>query len=333
MPMTTVLKLDDIKRLIDIPQLIREIEAGFVLYSEGRVTVPPVGFLHFDEPPGDVHIKYGYISGDEYYVLKMASGFYNNPEMGLPISDGLLLVFSQKTGELKLILLDECWLTDMRTAAAGAVAAKHLAAKNIHHIGIVGTGVQARLQLEILQNVVDCKSCFIWGRDSTKVRRMIEELRAKASVQAWGLEIKATRTLDDLVSQCNLIVTATSAKSPLIMADHVQKGTHITAMGSDDHGKQELEAEVLAKADLVVADSISQCIDLGECFWAVQGRQIEEDSILELGHVIKNPAIGRTSEDQISVVDLTGVAIQDIQIAKMVARALWEDQKQARQES
>ena len=331
--MTTVLKLDDIKRLIDIPQLIREIEAGFVLYSEGRVTVPPVGFLHFDEPPGDVHIKYGYISGDEYYVLKMASGFYNNPELGLPISDGLLLVFSQKTGELKLILLDECWLTDMRTAAAGAVVAKHLAAKNIHHIGIVGTGVQARLQLEILQNVVDCKSCFIWGRDSTKVQRMIEELCAKASVQAWGLEIKATKTLDDLVSQCNLIVTATSAKSPLIMADHVQKGTHITAMGADDHGKQELEAEVLAKADLVVADSISQCIDHGECFWAVQGRLIEKDSILELGHVIKNPAIGRTSEDQISVVDLTGVAIQDIQIAKMVARALWEDQKQARQES
>lgn len=126
MPMTTVLKLDAIKRLIDIPQLISEIEAGFVLYSEGRVNVPPVGFLHFDEPPGDVHIKYGFVTGDEYYVLKMASGFYNNPALGLPTGDGLLLVFSQKTGELKLILLDECWLTDMRTAAAGAVAAKYL---------------------------------------------------------------------------------------------------------------------------------------------------------------------------------------------------------------
>jgi ornithine cyclodeaminase len=335
MPVTTVLKLDEIKRLIDIdiPQLILEIEAGFVLYSEGRVKVPPVGFLHFDEPPGDVHIKYGFVSGDEYYVLKMASGFYNNPELGLPISDGLLLVFSQKTGELELILLDKCWLTDMRTAAAGAVAAKHLAAKNIHHIGIVGTGVQARLQLEILRDVVDCKSCFIWGRDSTKVQIMIEDLRARDSVQAWGLEIKATKDLDDLVSQCNLIVTATSARSPLIRADQVQRGTHITAMGSDDHGKQELEAEVLAKADLVVADSVSQCVDHGECFHAVQERLIEESSILELGHVIKKPAIGRTSEDQITVADLTGVAIQDIQIAKMVDRALREKQKQARQQS
>jgi ornithine cyclodeaminase len=326
MLMTTILKLDEIKRLIDIPQLIREIEAGFALYSEGRVTVPPVGFLHFDEPPGDVHIKYGFVTGDEYYVLKMASGFYSNPELGLPASDGLILVFSQKTGELKLILLDKCWLTDMRTAAAGAVAAKHLAAKSIHNIGIVGTGVQARLQLEILRDIVDCKSCFIWGRDPTKVQRMIEDLRARDGIQAWGLEIKATRTLDDLVSKCNLIVTTTSAKSPLIRADQVQKGTHITAMGSDDHGKQELEAELLAKADLVVADSVAQCVDHGECFYAVQGKLIEESSILELGHVIKNPAIGRTSEDQITVVDLTGVAIQDIQIAKMVARALREDE-------
>jgi ornithine cyclodeaminase len=333
MPVTTVLKLDEIKRLIDIPQLIREIESGFALYSEGRVIVPPVGFLHFDEPPGDVHIKYGFVSGDEYYVLKMASGFYNNPELGLPASDGLLLVFSQKTGELKLILLDRCWLTDMRTAAAGAVAARHLAPKNIHHIGIVGTGVQARLQLEILRDIVDCKSCLIWGRDPAKVQRMIKDLRAKDTIQAWGLEIRATKALDDLVSQCSLIVTTTSAKSPLVRANRVQKGTHITAMGSDDHGKQELEAELLAKADLVVADSVAQCVDHGECFYAVQGKLIEEGSILELGHVIKNPAFGRTSEDQITVADLTGVAIQDIQIAKMVASALPEDRQQARQRS
>jgi ornithine cyclodeaminase len=263
----------------------------------------------------------------------MASGFYNNPELGLPIGDGLLLVFSQKTGEPELILLDKCWLTDMRTAAAGAVAAKHLAAKNIHHIGIVGTGVQARLQLEILRDVVECQSCYVWGRDSTKVETMIGDLRERDGIEDWGLEIMAMKDLDDLVSQCNLIVTATSAKSPLIRADRVQEGTHITAMGSDDHGKQELEAELLAKADLVVADSVSQCVEYGECFHAVHEGQIEKSSILELGCVIKNPTIGRTSEDQITIADLTGVAIQDIQVAKMVDRALRENQKQARQRS
>ncbi len=316
--MTTVLKLDEIKRLIETPRLIREIEAGFVLYSEGHVVVPPVGFLHFDQPPGDVHIKYGFVTGDDIYVLKMASGFYDNPELDLPVSNGLLLVFSQKTGQLKLILLDECWLTDMRTAAAGAVAAKHLAPDNVHHIGIVGTGVQARLQLEMLREVIDCQSCFIWGRDASKAQRMIEDLQASEAVQSWGLDLKVATDIDELVSQCNLIVTTTSAREPLIRADQVRKGTHVTAMGSDDHGKQELEAGLLAKADRVVADSVSQCVDHGECFYAVRGGQVEESSILELGNVIRDPAIGRTGEDQITVVDLTGVAIQDIQIARMI---------------
>jgi ornithine cyclodeaminase len=317
----TVLDLGEIKSLVDTPELIQEIETGFVLYSEGLVNVPPVGFLHFDDPPGDVHIKYGFISGGDYYVLKMASGFYNNAELGLPVADGVILVFSQKSGALELILLDECWLTDMRTAAAGAVAAKHLAPDAVHRIGIVGTGVQARMQLEMLRTVVDCKSCLVWGRDSAKVRSMIDDLRASESIQAWGLDIQVAETVDDLAARCNLIVTTTSAKDPLIRADQVRSGTHITAMGSDDDGKQELEAELLAKADRVVADSVSQCSEYGECVHAIQGGLIDAISILELGQVIKNPEMGRTSEDQITIADLTGVAIQDIQIAKMVDRA------------
>jgi ornithine cyclodeaminase len=238
MPKPTVLTLDEIKCLINVPQLIQEIETGFVLYSEGKVVVPPVGFLHFDQPPGDVHIKYGFVTGDDYYVLKMASGFYNNADLGLPVADGVILVFSQQTGQLKLVLHDECWLTDMRTAVAGAVAAKHLAPKNVRHIGIVGTGVQARLQLELLRDVVDCRNCVIWGRDASKVQRMIEDLQANETIQAWGLDIKAATEINELVSECNLIVTTTSAREALIRADQVQPGTHITAMGSDDHGKQ-----------------------------------------------------------------------------------------------
>jgi len=318
--MAIVLNIDEIKRLVDIPGLIEDIEAGFVLYCEGRVKVPPVGFLHFDDPPGDVHIKYGYVIGDDYYVVKMASGFYNNPDLGLPASNGLILLFSQKTGELKLIMLDECWLTDIRTAVAGAVAAKHLAPKTITHIGIVGTGVQAGLQLEMLQHVVDCNSCIIWGRNRQKVQALIDELQSKESFLAWGLKFQGTDDMEFLTSQCELIVTTTSAKAPLIKADQVKRGTHITAMGADDHGKQELEAALLAKADILVADSVSQCVDHGECFHAVSNNLIEENAILELGHVIKNPNMGRTNDDQISIVDLTGVAIQDIQIAKMVNR-------------
>lgn len=319
--MTDVLTLEQIKKLVDVTQLVDEIETGFALYSAGRVNVPPVGFLHFEEPPGDVHIKYGSVVGDDYYVLKIASAFYNNPALGLPASNGSVLVFSQKTGELKLVLLDECWLTDMRTAAAGAVAARHLAPRNVHGIGIVGTGVQARLQLELLHGVVDCKSCLIWGRSPDKAQQMIDELSAVKSIQEWGIELQVAESLEELAANCNLIVTTTPAKSPLISADMIHKGTHITAMGSDDEGKQELESALLGKAGLVVADSISQCVDHGECLAAVRDDHIEASAIVELGAIISDPATGRSNDDQITIADLTGVAIQDIQIAKMVDRA------------
>jgi ornithine cyclodeaminase len=319
--MPKVIELDEIKQLIDVPKLIQGIEDGFVLYSDDKVVVPPVGFLNFKEPPGDVHIKYGYVKNDDVYVLKVASGFYDNEKNGVPFADGVILVFSQQTGHLKLVLHDQCWLTDMRTAAAGAVAARYLAPKNVSCIGIIGTGGQARMQLEMLKDIVDCKQCLVWGRDAAKVEKMIGDLRANTTIQDWGLDIKAAADINELVAACNLIVTTTSAREALISADMVIKGTHITAMGSDDLGKQELAAELLGKADRVVADSISQCVHHGECSHAVNDKTIAEKSILELGNVIKNPELGRTSDEQITVADLTGVAIQDIQIAKMVSDA------------
>lgn len=327
--MKNVLDLDEIKRLVSIPEIIKQIEAGFVFYSDGKVNVPPVGFLHMDNPPGDVHIKYGAIKDDEVYVLKVASAFYQNHQSGLPVNDGVMLVFSQKNGQLKLILHDEGWLTDIRTAAAGAVAAKHLAPSVVQQIGIIGTGVQARLQLEFLRDVIDCKQCVVWGRDNNQVQLMIEELQSQACIKEWGLHIKAADSLNNLVSTSNFIVTTTSAKEPLVLADQVQKGTHITAMGSDDHGKQELEAALLAKADCVIADSIEQCVDHGECGAAVRGKLIDVQSIVEFGHAIKTPGVGRTNDDQITIVDLTGVAVQDIQIAKMVAAGFERESSKA----
>jgi ornithine cyclodeaminase len=316
--MPKVLELDEIKSRINVPELIQAIEDGFVLYSEDKVVVPPVGFLNFKDPPGDVHIKYGYVKDDDVYVLKVASGFYDNEKLGVPFADGVILVFSQQTGHLKSVLHDQCWLTDMRTAAAGAVAARHLAPKNVSCIGIIGTGGQARMQLEMLKDIVDCNQCLVWGRDAAKVEKMIGDLRANPTIQDWGLKIEAAESVDELAAKCNLIVTTTSAREAIVLANQVQAGTHITAMGSDDHGKQELEAALLGRADIVVADSIAQCVDHGECFHAVKEKQIDEASILELGNVIKNPELGRTNDEQITIADLTGVAIQDIQIAKMV---------------
>lgn len=319
--MIKVMELDEIRSRIDVPAMIQAIEDGFVLYSDGKVVVPPVGFLNFTDPPGDVHIKYGYVKGDSVYVLKVASGWYENEKLGVPFADGVLLVFSQQTGHLQIVLHDECWLTDMRTAAAGAVAARHLAPGNVNAIGIVGTGGQARMQLELLKDIVDCNVCYAWGRNAGKLAAMIDDLNGNDDIRNWGLDIRTAQDMDELTANCNLIVTTTSAREPLIRADQVRPGTHITAMGSDDHGKQELGADVLGKADLVVADSISQCVDHGECFHAVKAKAIDEAAIVELGNVISDPSLGRSSDDQVTVADLTGVAIQDIQIAKLASGA------------
>jgi len=311
-----VIGIDQIKEALQSIDIIPAIEAGFVAYSEGKAVVPPVGELIFHDPPGDVHIKYGYLAGDAYYVIKIASGFYENPKLNLPSSNGLMLLFSQKTGELLSILLDEGYLTHLRTAAAGAIAARYLAPPEIHRIGIVGTGTQARVQLRYLMRVTDCREVIAWGRHREKLARYREELEPE------GFSIDTTQDTRDVTSTCNLIVTATASTSPLLWGEQIQRGTHITAVGADTPEKQELDPAILAKADLVVADSVSQCMERGEIAHAIRGQVIEKEGIVELGHIISGKAPGRTSDDQITVADLTGVAVQDIQIAKAVYEAI-----------
>ena len=305
------LSLKEIKAALPSVDLMAEIEQGFVAYSQGRAVVPPIGELIMHDPPGEVHIKYGYIAGDDYYVIKIASGFFENPKLDLPSSNGLMLVFSQKTGTLEAVLLDEGHLTDIRTAVAGAITAKHLAPSSIERIGIVGTGVQARLQLEYLAPVTECRDVLVWGRNGDKLSAYEQDMSAK------GFEVSTTTDADEIIASCSLIVTTTAATSPLLTGQ-VQPGTHITAMGSDTHDKQELHADILQGADLVVADSISQCLERGEIHQALNSDAIAETDLVELGSIIAGDVAGRTSDDQITVADLTGVAVQDIQISKAV---------------
>lgn len=289
------------------------IEDGFVDYSAGKCTIPPVGELIMEK--GDIHIKYGCSNGGDYYVVKIASGFYNNNEIGLPTSNGMMLLFDQNTGMPVVILHDECMLTDVRTAIAGAISAKYLAPKNVKAIGIVGTGVQARMQLEYLKSVTDCKDVIVWGRSPEKLVQYKNDMTAK------GYNVSVTTDMAELCANANLIVTTTPACEPLIMADMVKPGTHITAMGSDTLDKVELDSAILKMADLVVVDSIDQSETRGEIMWARKGGFITNDDILELGSVIADGK-GRTNDDQITIADLTGVAVQDLKIAEAVYKGL-----------
>lgn len=310
--MTKIYTLDQIKTALDYSEIIGTIAEGFVLYSQNKTIVPPVGYLGFENGRADVHLKYGYIRDDDFYVVKIASGFYENPKIGLPSSNGLMLVFSQKTGELLTILLDEGYLTDIRTAVAGAVVAKYLAPKKIDCIGIVGCGIQARLQLELLKNVTDCRKVIVWGRNQEKLDQYQQEMSEK------DFEIETTIDISNITENCQLIVTTTPSKSPLLFAEQIKKGTHITAVGTDAEGKQELEANIFELADIVVADSIAQCVNHGD----ISHANIAKDKIIELGNVIADSDLQRKNDEQITVADLTGVAVQDIQIAKYVYQKL-----------
>ena len=311
-----IIGLDEIEAAMRGVDLLPAIEEAFVAYSAGRAVVPPVGELLIPDQQADVHIKYGYIAGDPYYVIKVASGFYANPGRGLPSSNGLMLVFSRTTGDLLAVLLDEGHLTDLRTGAAGAIAAKHLAPPRVSRIGIVGTGTQARYQLRMLKAVTPCRDVLAWGRDPERLARYRDEMSAE------GFAVATTSWTADVMADCQLIVTTTASRAPLLLREALRPGVHITAVGADSPGKQELDPLILRGADVVVADSIAQCLERGEIAHAVRSRCVRADDVVELGSVIAGTARGRTSDEQITVADLTGVAVQDIVIARAVYDAV-----------
>jgi ornithine cyclodeaminase len=314
--MTHTFNLDQIKKALENIDVTQAIERGFVAYSEGKVVVPPVGEMIFEDPPGKAHIKYGFIKNDEYYVIKIASGFYENYKINLPTNAGLILLFSQKSGQLLSVLFDEGHLTAVRTAAAGAVVSKYLAPKHVDCIGVFGTGSQGRMQIEYVKPILNCMDVMVWGINQ-------EELEAyKRYMQPRGYNIHTTLDPSFIASSCNFIVMATPSKIPLLYSDQIKKGTHITAMGSDTAEKQELDEKILQMADIVVTDSFDQCQSRGEIYHALKAGVLEADELVELGNVILKEDLRRISDEQITVADLTGVAVQDYQISKAVYEEL-----------
>lgn len=309
--MATIINLNEILIALKQVDLITAMKRGFIAYSNQHTVIPPVGELLFENPKGEAHIKYGYIKNDDFYCIKIASGFYNNQQLGISSSQGMLLLFNQQTGVPEAILLDQGKLTDIRTAATGAMVAQNFAPKHIKAIGIIGTGIQAELQLEYLLKQSDCKTIWIWGRAFEKAKVLKSKLDQ-------NLTIHLAESTSELARNCNLIVTTTPSEHPLLFADDIQPGTHITAIGSDTSTKQELEADILNKADLVIADSLSQSKNRGEIFQAISRGNITGDKVTELGIALQDSSLQRTNDQQITVVDLTGVAIQDIMIAKAV---------------
>jgi ornithine cyclodeaminase len=295
---------------------IDTVERAFVALAEGGVVMPPVLSMEIPEAHGEVDVKTAYIPGFDGFAIKVSPGFFDNPKLGLPSLNGLMILFSAKTGLVEALLLDNGYLTDVRTAAAGAVAARHLAPE-VTCAGVMGTGVQARLQMQAAHLVRPFRRALVWGRDPEKARACAGDL-----ARALGIEVSAEPGPARLVAECQLVVTTTPARQPILHADWLHPGLHITAMGSDQAGKNEIAPEALARADRYVADRLSQCEVMGELRAALAARLMRAERIPELGQVIRDPSLGRRAPADITIADLTGTGAQDTAIATLaVARA------------
>jgi ornithine cyclodeaminase len=278
--------------------------------GEGRTHVPAVINLDVPAHHGEFHVKTALIDGVPHVAVKIASGFYDNPKKGLPSGSGLMAVFDAVTGLPTALLLDNGFLTDIRTGAAGAIAAEALAPRTLATVGVLGSGLQARYQVQCLRIVRAFSRIVAWSPTRARLDAYVRDMRAE------GYDAIAADTPEAVCRAADLIVTATPAREPLIRAEWLRPGQHITALGSDSPGKQELDAACLARADLVVADRLTQCAAFGELRHALDTGVLRADRVHgELGEIVAGLKPGRTSDAQITIADLTGVGFQDTAIA------------------
>ena len=287
-----VIPLGEIQRALDYRAVIARMREAIAAYRAGECDMPMP--MHLDIAPerAEVHIKSSYRRGGQYFALKVASTFPKNLDRGLSTGSGMMLLCSAQTGQPIAVLADEGHLTDVRTAAVAAMVAQDFQRADTA-LGILGTGIQARLQACMHAEVLPLRRILLWGRTPDRA----ESCRRDIAALFPAVEVEMAATPADLARETRLIVTATASRAPLLFARDLQAGTHISAVGSDSPGKQELDPEIMLRARTLWLDSPEQCARLGE-----------------LQHV---PGI-RSADAPWSVADFTGLGVEDLYIAEYV---------------
>jgi ornithine cyclodeaminase/alanine dehydrogenase-like protein (mu-crystallin family) len=304
-----ILREGDVRAALDMASCIDACREAFVAYSAGEAELPGVIHLEVPEAGGEIHVKAGHLHGASFYAVKMASGFTAQDPASI---DGLVTVFDARNGAPVAFLLDNGFVTDQRTGAAGAVAAGELAPSRVDTVAVIGTGVQARKQVEALRVVrPGFTDVRVWGRDATRAARCADDL---AAVVGDGCRVGHVQSIREAAAGAQVVITCTSAREPLLDMAWLGTGVHVTALGSDGPGKQELDPAILRGADVLVVDSREQCARLGE----LQHAPEQTDRAAELGAVIAGVSPGRVDQDQLTVCDLTGVGVQDVAAANVV---------------
>ncbi|NDQ56669.1 MAG: ornithine cyclodeaminase family protein [Acidipila sp.] len=318
-----LLREPEIRELLDPAACIDAVEKAFIAYSTGRAELPVVLHLHVPENHGEIHIKAGHLHGAAVYAVKIVSGFPGDAAQGVPAMNGMVVVFDANTGAPAAFLLDNGYITELRTAAAGSLAAKHLARREVRSVAVVGSGSQARYQIESLALVRSFREVRIWGRHRDRAERCAKDLATRFqgghSGLAVGCQFAAAPSVREALAGADIIITVTSSREPLVGAEWLAPGSTVIAVGSDNPEKQELDVDVLARADRIVADSLPQCLRLGEIHHAVErGAIVKEKVAAEIGQIAAGLKPGRQSEAEIIVCDLTGVGVQDVAAAALV---------------
>jgi ornithine cyclodeaminase/alanine dehydrogenase-like protein (mu-crystallin family) len=301
-----------IREQVKEPEALSAVERAFRALAEGRVVQPPPIGLDFRDADGEVHVKGAYVLGSPIFAFKVACGFYRNHEKGLPTGSGLVLVFDAQTGMPLAVLHDNGYLTDLRTAGAGALAARLLAPPHVRKLAIIGSGIQGRYQLRAIRRVREWHEVAAWSPTASRLQSYAREMQAE-----FGTPVRAASSPREAVTGADLIVTATPSRSAVLQSEWVPSHATVIAVGSDGPEKQELDPALLARAEKVIADRLSQCVAIGELHHAVEkGLMRSDDVYAELGDVVIGRRPGREGNELI-VCDLTGVGVQDAAIAEL----------------
>lgn len=304
-----VLSEEDTRQLLELEEVIEAIENVYKEKASGSGKVFPLVFHEFEKGVADMDIKSGTLDKMGVYGLKLVSWFGNNPSKGLPSLSGIVMLFDSSTG-LPIGTISAEHMTGMRTGAAGAIGAKYLARNNSEVMLMVGSGHQASYQIRAMQTVIKgLKKVFVYDPiNFESAKGFISKFEYKLD----SIEYIPVQDLETSVANSDIIVTATPSKKPLIMKDWVKAGTHFSCMGSDMSGKQEIDENILKSARLFT-DDILQSVSVGEFEVGINNGTItKEDIICEIGDVLTGEYDGRTSDNDITVFDSTGIGLQDI---------------------
>ncbi|VVB92790.1 Alanine dehydrogenase [uncultured archaeon] len=307
----------EVESLLDMNGALKVVEEAFRQHGLKKVQMPPKLYLYFKKHNGDLRTMPAYLEEQDITGVKIVNVHPDNLKRGLPTVMALVILNSTETGA-PIAVMDGTYLTDMRTGAAGGVAVKYLARKNAKTVGFVGTGNQARTQLLGINEVMDIDEIKATSASEKSTLAFKDDMEIITEC-----EITAKKTIKE-VCDCDILVTTTPSREPIVMNEWIAEGTHINAIGADAAGKEELDPKILKRARVVV-DDIPQASHSGEVNVPLSKKLIsEKDICCEIGEVVAGKKKGRTKDSDITVFDSTGLAIQDVATANMVYRKALE---------